>query len=130
MRTHITENEKSITHNTEEITRGKPQPKTPIFVLSYKWKYVQVTKRISSQAILLSLQSNNTTHRQSKALTTFSSAFQASYFLAQFFLGSSASTCVNYHLTLLTWLRNNCTNMKEIIPSTWMCFLYRKNFSN
>jgi len=29
MRTHITENEKSITENTEEITRGKPQHKTP-----------------------------------------------------------------------------------------------------
>ena len=63
MRTNITKNEKSITHNTEEITWGKPQRKTAISVLSYKWKYVQITKRISSQAILLSLQSNNAAHR-------------------------------------------------------------------
>jgi len=48
---------------------------------------------------------------------TFSFALQASYFLAQFFLGSSASTSVNSHLTLLTWLRNHCTNLKEINPS-------------
>ncbi|WP_238336888.1 hypothetical protein, partial [Mannheimia haemolytica] len=76
------DNEKSITHNTEEITQGKPQPKTPISVLSYKWKSIQVTKRISSQAILLSLQSNNTAHKLNRHNIFPPQALQASYFLA------------------------------------------------
>jgi len=117
MRTHITKNEKSITHNIEEITQVKPQPKTPISVLSYKWKYIQVTKRINSPAIPLSLQSNNTAHRLSRQEIYVSSALQASYFLAQFFFGSSDATCVNWpHHSHKNW-RSNCTILKERIPS-------------
>jgi len=117
MRTHITENEKSITHEHRRITWGKPQPKTPISVLSYKWKYVQVTKRINSQAILLSLQSNNTTHRLSKHKICLFLALQASYFLAQFFLGSNDATCVIGLIThSLNW-RSNYAISKEWIPS-------------
>ena len=124
MRTHITENEKSITHNTNKYTRESLSLNPQSLYYHTSGNMFSITKRISSQAIL---QSNNIAHRQSKALTTFSSTLQASYFLAQLFLGSNASTCVNSHLTLLTWLRNNCTNLKEIIPFVWMSFLYRKN---
>ena len=55
MRTHITKNEKSVTLKTEEITRGKPQPKTPLSVLSYIGFIQSLRSYIASQ---LSVQSS------------------------------------------------------------------------
>ena len=74
--------EKSVTHNTEDITRGKPQPKTPTLYYHTSGNHAQVTKRISSQAILLSLQSNNIAHRLNKHNICPPQALKASYFLA------------------------------------------------
>ena len=48
--------EKSITNNTEDITRGKPQPKIPTLYYHTSGNIASITKRISSKAILFSLQ--------------------------------------------------------------------------
>jgi len=124
-RTHITENEKSITHEHRRRLSGKPQPKTPISLLSYKWKYVQITQRISSQAIMLSIQSNNIAHRLNRHKICLPSTLQASYFLAQFLLGSNATTYVNSTHHTLTKPKNNCTISKEWIPSACKRYLPR-----
>ena len=113
--------------STEDPTIVESQPENLIFVLSYKWKYVQITQSLSSKAIQLSVQSLYYSQIVKGFSQTFSSALQASYFLAQFVLGSNAATCVNWPHHTLIKPRSNCAILKEIIPSAWMSFLYRKN---
>ena len=118
-RTHIIENEKSITHENKIILWGKPKLKTPISVLSYKWKYDCITQSFSSQAIHLSVQSLNDAHRLNRHNICLPPILQASYFLAQFLLGPLVATYVNSPHIRLTKLRSNCAISKEWIPSAW-----------
>ena len=98
--------------NTKEYS-GKASDKNPISVLSYKWKYLWITQSFNSQAIQLSAQSLNATHRLNRHNIFLPLVLQASYFLARFLLGPLAATCVNSPLTQLTKLRSNCTISKE-----------------
>ena len=86
--------EESITHETQKNTLGKPQLKTPLSVLSYKWKYLRITQSFSSQAIQISVQSLTAAQRHNRQQICLPSVLQASYFLSQFLLGPPAATCV------------------------------------
>ena len=108
---HITKNEKSIRHEHRRILWGKPQLKTLISVLSYKWKYIRITQSFSSQAIQLSVQSLNVAHRLNRHNICLPGVLQASYFLAQFLLGPPAATCV-----ILT---SHTTLTSEITAQSW-----------
>ena len=109
---------KSITREHRRILRRKPQLKTSISVLSYKWKYVWITQIFSSQAIQLSVNSYNTTDRLNIHNICLPSALQASYLLAQFLMGSNVSTCVKLPFTQLIKLKSNYAISEEWIPST------------
>jgi len=81
-------------HETHKILWGKPQLKTPLSILSYKWKYIKITQSFSSQAIQLLVQSLTATHRQNRQHIFLPLVLQASYFLVQFLLGHQVVFCV------------------------------------
>ena len=115
----------SITHNTEDITRGKPQPKTPTL-------YYHTSANMSGLHKALARKLSNSQYNPSAAHIQLKASQKPSPLpskcpisMHNFPRSSSCNLC-DSHLTHKTDLWNNYVIMKEIIPSAWTSFLYRK----